>query len=139
MNKWKIWTGRLLILNGSFLLLALVPVYFPVELMNTIHGWLGLGELPQQPITIYLARSTSILYAIHGAVFVYTGLKIQQLWPMAWLLGVLHVALGLTMLGIDINAGMPLYWIVGEGVPIASMGVFILYCYRRGEQLATND
>ena len=113
MNKWKLWTGRLLLVSGSFLLLAIVPIFFPVTLMNTIHGWLGLGEMAQTPIVIYLARSTSILYAVHGAVMVYTGLKIERLWPMVMLLGVLHVAIGLTLIGVDINAGLPLYWILG--------------------------
>ena len=134
MNKWKLWTGRLLIVSGSYLLLAIVPVFFPVTLMNTIHDWLGLGELPQKPIVIYLARSTSILYAMHGAVMVFTGLRIERLWPTVWLLGVLHVVLGTALICVDINAGMPVYWIVGEGGPIAGLGFFILHCWRRGEK-----
>lgn len=134
MNQWKRWTGQLLIVSGCFLILAVVPLFFPFDLMKTIHQWLGLGELPDSPIVVYLTRSTSMLYAVHGFVTVYTGFKIERLWPMAALLGFLHVGIGLTMIGVDLNAGMPAYWIAGEGGPIAGLGVLILYLWNRGNQ-----
>ena len=134
MNKWKLWTGYLLVINGCFLMLAVVPLFFPFDLMKTIHEWLGLGEMPDSEIVVYLARSTSIMYAVHGFVMLNTGLKIERFWPMAFLLGGLHVGIGLTMIGVDINAGMPVYWIAGEGGPIAGMGLLILYFWNRGNQ-----
>lgn len=133
MNPWKLWTGRLLMLSGFFLTLAIVPVFFPVTLMQTIHQWLGLGEMPMSPITIYLARSTSLLYFVHGATTVYVGWKVEKLWPIVKLLGALHVTIGLIMIYIDIDAGMPSYWTLGEGAPIAALGGFILFLFARGQ------
>ena len=102
--------------------------------MSQIHSWLGLGEMNEDPILIYLARSTSLMYAVHGAVQVFTGLKIERLWPLVWLLGVLHVLIGCTMLFVDLNAGMPTYWTAGEGPPVAGLGLLILYLWNRGEK-----
>lgn len=139
MNKWKRLTGQLLVVSGGFLILAVVPLFFPIDLMKVIHQWLGLGEMPDSPIAVYLARSTSMLYAVHGFVTVYTGLKIERLWPMAALLGFLHVGIGLTMIGVDLNAGMPAYWVAGEGGPIAGLGALILYLWNRGNQTDDAD
>ena len=133
MNPWKLWTGRLLVLSGAFLTLAIVPVFFPVELMKQCHQWLGLGEMQIQPVTIYLARSTSLLYFVHGVVTVYVGWKVERLWLMVRVLGMLHILIGLTMIYIDLNAGMPLYWTCGEGAPVAVLGCLILLMWTRGE------
>ena len=58
---------------GVGLLVATAAVFLPVEWMAAIHRWLGLGEFPDSPITIYLARidvtavrRSWILDAIHG-------------------------------------------------------------------------
>ena len=72
---------------------AIVPVFFPVALMATLHQWLGvggeLGEFPNAPITIYLARSTSLLYAMHGAVMFYVAWQFDRCQLLVPLLGCL--------------------------------------------------
>ena len=114
---------------------AIVPVFFPVALMATLHQWLGvggeLGDFPNAPITIYLARSTSLLYAIHGAVMFYVALHFDRCQLLVPLLGWLHVVLGTCMIGVDLNAGMPYYWTAGEGLPIALTGGAILWLFGR--------
>jgi hypothetical protein len=99
--------------------------------MAICHRWLGLGEFPDAQITIYLARSTSLLYAMHGAVMFYVAWNYDRCQPLVPLLGLLHVVLGATMIGVDLNAGMPLYWTAGEGLPIALTGGAILLLHRR--------
>lgn len=133
MNPWKLWTGRLLVVSGGFLLLATIPIFFPVSWMEHLHGLLGLGEMPVTPITIYLARSTSLMYAVHGAVTVFVGLKVERLWPMVWLLGFLHLLIGITMIGVDFSAEMPWYWTAGEGGPVAGLGGLLLFLWYRAE------
>ena len=63
-NQYATWLRWLLAIIGCGLMVATIPLFFPVALMATIHGWLGLGEFPEAPIAIYLARSTSLLYAV---------------------------------------------------------------------------
>lgn len=131
MNKTKLWLARLLIVLGAGLLLATVPVFFPVSLMATIHGWLGMGEFPAEPITIYLARSTSLLYAVHGTVMITTGCYIDNMKPMVPLLGWLHIIIGLTMFGIDLTTPMPWYWTAAEGIPVSLAGILILWMWSK--------
>jgi hypothetical protein len=129
------WEARLLkfllLLGGTILLTAAFAVFLPVGWMKTGHEWLGLGEFPDRPITAYLARSTSLLYAVHGSLMVYTGLTLRLHWRFVPLFGWLHVVIGLVMLGTDITAPMPWYWTIAEGGPVAGLGVLMLWLYNR--------
>ena len=107
--------------------------------MATLHQWLGLGDFPDAPITIYLARSTSLLYALHGAVMFYVAWHFDRCQLLVPLLGWLHVVLGTFMIGVDLNAGMPLYWIAGEGLPIALTGGAILWLFRRSSPTSNSQ
>ena len=121
----------ILAIVGCGLLVAAVAVFLPVETMAQMHRWLGLGEFPDAPITRYLARSTSMLYAVHGALMLYVSFDVKRYWPLVAVFGWLHVVIGLAMLGIDMTSPMPLYWIAGEGVPIAAVGALIVYLWRK--------
>ena len=136
MSKSKLWLQRLLVILGGGLLVATIPVFFPVQVMATIHGWLGLGEFPAEPITIYLARSTSLLYAVHGAIMVATGWRIDDLKPLVPLLGWLHIVIGMAMLGIDLTTPMPWYWTAFEGIPISLAGMLILWLWSQASKSA---
>ena len=130
-SRYRNYCRGLIGVVGAGLMLATVAVFFPVSVMATLHQWLGLGDFPDAPITIYLARSTSLLYAMHGAVMFYVAWHFDRCQLLVPLLGWLHVVLGTCMIGVDLNAGMPLYWIVGEGLPIALTGGAILWLYSR--------
>ena len=122
----------ILLFAGGLLVTAFVAVLLPTEMMAAGHEWLGLGEFPNSPITMYLARSTSLLYGIHGVLMVYTGLTMQHHWRLAWYFSSLHIVIGITMLVTDMTAGMPLYWILGEGPPVALLGAFMLLLCKTG-------
>lgn len=115
---------------GCGLLVATIPVFFPVSWMKTGHQWLGLGEFPDRPITIYLARSTSLLYAIHGFLMLYTTIHLKRYLDLAKVFGWLHVAIGLVMLGIDLTTPMPWYWTAVEGAPVAITGAVIVWLHQ---------
>ena len=54
---------------GTTSLFALVFVVAPCSWLDSIHSFLGMGQLPDKPVVGYLARSTSALYAILGGLF----------------------------------------------------------------------
>ena len=122
--KWLQW---LLAIIGCGLMVATIPVFFPVAWMTAAHGWLGLGEFPNAAITIYLARSTSMLYAVHGSLMLYVSFDMRRYWPLVHVFGWLHVVIGLTMFGIDLTTPMPAFWIAGEGIPIALAGLAVIW------------
>ena len=130
MNQYERWLRYLMYLNGLVLLFATPAVFLPALTMASWHQWLGLGEFPDSRITIYLARSTALLYAVHGAVAFYVAWKWNSFRELVPLLAGLHVLMGLTLIGIDWTTGMPSYWTLLEGGPIACFGLFLLWLYR---------
>lgn len=121
----------ILAVTGFGLLLATVPIFFPASVIHFLHQQLGLGEFPDAAIAFYLARSTSLLYAVHGALIFFVSFNLDRYWPLIRLIGYLHIVLGLTVFGIDLTAPMPLYWIIGEGLPVAALGLLILWLWNR--------
>lgn len=129
----------ILLLSGVFLMSAFATTLLPVSWMASTHQWLGLGEFPNSPITIYLARSTSLLYGVHGLLMFYTGWSIETHWRWVTIFGWLHVLMGSSMVMIDWTSGMPAYWTAIEGPPVAILGVVILLLLKRTEKFANHD
>ena len=113
--------------QGFWLLVAVGAVVMPAAWMDQIHQWLGLGSLPEEPIVGYLARSTSALYAIHGAVTLFVTFDLNRYRPLVGLIIALNFFVGIAILAIDIAVGMPWWWSMSEGPGIS---VFALFCGR---------
>jgi len=140
MKKYEIWLRRLVCLNGGFLLIATLAMFLPVPVMAHIHELLGLGRFPDAAITIYLARSTSLMYAIHGALTLYVAVQWNPFYRLVPFLALLHVLIGFSLIGIDLTTGMPSYWTWLEGGPIACFGLFLLWLYHKaGLGLASRE
>ena len=122
---------RLLIrVVGIAMLLAFPAVLMPSDWMAASHRYLGLGEFPDTPLVEYLARSASFLYGLLGALFVLVAGDLRRYAPMVHFLGVMFMALGVVVLGIDLAAGMPLYWTLGEGPPAFAVGLAMVWLNR---------
>lgn len=117
-------------LNAVLLTSAVFAIFLPNAWMQTVHGWLGMGELPQQPITEYLARSCSMLYALHGTILLVVSMNLRKYWDLVPVLIALHLALGITVLVIDLKAGMPWYWTAGEGPGIVVFALVLYWLWK---------
>ena len=115
---------------GSVALLAIFAVFMPHSWMKAVHGWLGMGTLPNDPIVGYLARSTSIFYALLGGLFWVLSFDLQRHRLVLGYLGVVVVLFGLVLTGVDLLEGMPLFWTVGEGPVNMVFGIVILVLRR---------
>ena len=111
---------------GSTSLLALPCAMMPYSWMNAIHQHLGLGGLPPEPIVGYLARSTSLFYAMLGGLFWVLSFDVQRYRPVLCYVGAAVMAFGLLLWGIDFSEGMPLWWSVAEGPITVAFGAIIL-------------
>jgi hypothetical protein len=111
-------------------LLALIAVLAPERWMEFAHHWAGLGALPREPIVGYLARSSSAMYVLHGAIVVFISFDVRYyerlIRFMAWA-AVLH---GVIILGIDVAQQMPRLWRFGEGPGFAATGLVVLALQR---------
>ena len=98
---------------------------------NVIHGYLGLGELPDAPIVGYLARSLSAFYAFVSAITLFVSFDIRRYCSFVKLWAILVILIGFVLLGIDIEAGMPMSWTLCEGAPTIATGLIVLWLQRK--------
>jgi hypothetical protein len=129
----------LLRVSGVVVLLALAAVFLPVAWMAAIHAWLGLGDFPESPLVDYLTRSISALYAIHGGLLLLVSCDVRRYAAVVVYLAVTAIGFGLLMIGIDLHAGMPLRWTIGEGPPVLVLGIVILYLLRKASRAWVED
>ena len=127
MNRYEKALVLILRLDAILLLVALIPSMMPFAWMKDIHRYLGMGELPDGPIIGYLARSLSVMYAMHGAVLLFVSLDVRRFVPVVKFIAVLGILFGLSMTALDIAVGMPAFWIICEGPFIVVMYCIVLW------------
>ncbi|WP_148618642.1 hypothetical protein [Mariniblastus fucicola] len=130
MNAEKVLSWLMMIV-GCGLMVAFLFMLLPPQQMASMHEWLGLGELPDAPITFYLARSTSMLYGIHGALMFICGRNVKKHADLMPVFGWLHFVIGVVMIGIDVTSGMPWWWTTFEGAPIAATGLVVVWLSKK--------
>ena len=108
---------------GGVSALAIVPVFMPRAWMAMCHEWLGLGPLPEGPIVEYLARSTSMFYAIFGGVLLLLSGDVRRHARVIMAVGGATLAGGAMLLVIDLRSGLPAWWVAMEGPFVMLMGL----------------
>ena len=111
------------VLTGS----AFLALFLPVEWMASTHRWLGLGEFPRAPIVDYLARSVAAFYGFHVVLLFVISTDVVRFRPLVWYVAVMNVLFGVTLLAIDVHAGLPAYWIAFEGPPVIVIGLLVAF------------
>lgn len=123
----------LLRLGGCLMLLAFLAVPLPWSWMDASHRLLGLGPLPEGAIVEYLARSISLLYGVHGGLLLVFSTDIRRYAPAIRFFGAMDMVFGAAVLAIDLEAGMPLFWTLNEGPPVAIVGAVLFALAPRDE------
>ncbi len=139
MNRSELAITIILRALGCAAVCAIPAIFFPYSWMNAIHGYLGLGQLPDTPIVSYLARSLSMFYAMFGAISLFASSDVKRHRGLVTLLAVLSILLGLTLFGIDYVSGMPTHWTALEGPFTIIVGVAILQLQGRRSRMTRGD
>ena len=120
---------------GSVALLAVFAVLMPYSWMNAVHGWLGMGALPAEPIVGYLARSTSAFYALLGGLAWVVSFDLPRHRRVLCYLGAVTIVFGAMLLVVDLREGMPLWWSIAEGPADMVLGfLIVILSYRKSWQ-----
>lgn len=134
------WLTLFLRLVGIADLLAIVAVFLPTAWLDWTHAAVGLGELPQGRIVGYLARSTSLLYGMHGALLLVIANDVARYRTLIRCYGKLILVAGLMLIGVDIAESMPIWWTAFEGLAVVGIGFVILtLCHDVGRSDAGAD
>jgi hypothetical protein len=112
--------------DAVILLSALLPILFPTEWMAELHERLGLGAFPRHRLTEYLTRSIAACYALHGAVVWLLTTDWPRYRPLIAPVFRLHVVFAAVILGVDLFAGMPVWWVLAESGTIAGFALIVL-------------
>jgi hypothetical protein len=110
------------VLTGS----AFFAMVMPTEWMASTHERLGLGEFSRAPVVEYLARSVAALYGFHGILLFVVARDPVRLRPIVVYLGCFNMVFGALLIAIGLEAGLPSWWIAGEGPSIIVVGLLIL-------------
>ena len=133
MEKQNHVLRLLLRIIGTAGLFAIIAVVMPYSWMNAVHQWLGMGELPAEPIVGYLARSTSAFYALLGGLFWVVSFDLHRHKVVLCYLSIFVVIFGAALFVIDLLEGMPHHWSFTEGPFNVGFGIVILVLsYRIG-------
>lgn len=122
--------AQLLRLMGAVDLLALIAVFIPLDWMSWINVRCGLESFPEGRLVGYLTRTTSALYALHGALTLFVSTDVDRYRPLIQFMGAAVVVHGILLLGIDLTQNMPWYWTLFEGPIFASLGIAVFYLTR---------
>lgn len=121
------WVLRLL---GAVELLAFVALLMPRSWMEASHAWLGLGELPGGPVTMFMIRQASYSYGMHGVATLMLASDVERFRPLVTLNGVAFLLAGPVLSLIDYTSGMPWWWTAADAVGCVSIGAAILWLNR---------
>jgi hypothetical protein len=107
---------------GLIDLLALGIALIPSSWIISMHGHLGMGPFPEETLTLYLARSSCLMYAVHGVLLIFVSFDVARYLPLIRLLAGIAVIHGIVLIVIDQFTGMPWWWTLGEGGLLIAWG-----------------
>jgi len=120
----------LLRIAGTVTVSAFLAIFLPVEWMASTHAWLGLGEFPRSPIVDYLTRTIAALYGFHGVLLLIVSTDPVRYRTIVSFIAAMNVIFGVIVLAVDVHAGLPLWWTIGEGPPIVIFGAVLAMLNR---------
>ena len=129
MNR-ESWVVFLLRFAAIALMFAFGAVFLPISWMQWTHEGLGMGPFPDVPLVEYLTRSIALLYGFHGVLNLLASFDIHRYRLFVKFSAWVNIVHGIGMFVIDLKAGMPWYWTVAEGPPIAVLGLLLLLLLR---------
>ena len=124
------WLAFVLRFECVILLSALVAVFLPHSVMDSLHAQMGLGELPDAPIVDYLTRSLSLIYASNAPLCGFVARDVRRYREIILVQAWVGASYGLGLLGLDLVIGMPPFWTICEGPLVIALSIAVLLLAR---------
>lgn len=125
--RLQAWLLRLV---GSVELLAFFAVVMPRTWMEATHGWLGLGEMPDGAIIMFMIRQAAFTYGLHGVLLWFLSSDVVRFRLLVLFTGVSYLLAGPVFFLIDLTSGMPWFWTAGDTVSCLFVGLALLWLNR---------
>ena len=121
------WLLRVL---GGLTLSAVFAIFLPTDWMAAMNDRLGLDPLARTPLTEYLTRSLSAVYALFGALTLFVARDVGRYLDFVAFAGKLTVLLGVFFIVLDAWTGLPPIWMWLEGPPTVVLGLVMIWLAR---------
>jgi len=132
MNRQRM-SAFLLRLAGSVELLAFLAVVMPRSWMEIAHTWLGLGEMPNGAIIMFMIRQASYTYGMHGISLWVIASDVERFRLLIILNAISFLIAAPVFFLIDQTSGMPFWWTLGDTFGCGSFGAALLWLSRRND------
>ena len=125
MNRERllVWLLRL---AGAVEILAFIAVVMPRSWMETSHAWLGLGQMPDGPLLMFMIRQASYTYGVHGLSLWLIASDVKRFRPFVIFNGGAFLVAAPVFLLIDLTSGMPLWWALSDPASCGLFGIALL-------------
>jgi hypothetical protein len=130
MNRERllVWLLRL---AGAVEMLAFLAVVMPRSWMEISNTWLGLPEMPEGPLLMFMIRQASFTYGVHGLSLWLIATDVKRFHPFVVFNGIAFLVAAPVFFLIDLISGMPWWWAVGDPWSCGVFGVALLLLSRR--------
>ena len=105
--------------------LAFGAVVMPRAWMESGHALLGFPETPKGPVFDAVMRQVSFTYGLHGIGMWFIAADVVRYRPLVVLTALGYLLAGPVFILIDWTAGMPWFWMVGNGGSCLLIGVLL--------------
>lgn len=126
-QRLLVWLLRL---AGLVEIFAFVAVVMPRSWMETSHAWLGMGEMPDGPLVMFMIRQASYVYGAHGVSLWVIASDVVRLRPLVVFNGFSFLIAAPVFFLIDRINGMPLWWAVMDPISCGFFGALLLLLIR---------
>ena len=121
------WLLRLI---GLLEMLAFIAVIMPRSWMEVSHAWLGLGQMAESSVLMFMIRQASYNYGMHGVFLWIIASDLKRFRPLVLLNGLSFLLAGPIFFWIDYSSGMPWWWSAMDGPSLFLMGAAMLWLSR---------
>jgi hypothetical protein len=125
MNRQRllVWLLRL---AGAVEILAFVAVVMPRSWMEISHAWLGLGQMPDGPVLMFMIRQASYTYGVHGLSLWLIASDVKRFHAFVMFNAIAFLLATPVFLLIDLTSGMPWWWAAGDPISCGLFGAALL-------------
>ena len=126
MNRQRllVWLLRL---AGTVEIFAFIAVVMPRSWMETSHAWLGMGEMPEGALLMFIIRQASYTYGVHGLSLWLIASDVERFRSFVIFNGIAFLIAAPVFFLIDRSSGMPLWWMVSDPLSCGLLGAALLW------------
>lgn len=133
MNRERllVWLLRI---AGTTEILAFIAVVMPRSWMEISNAAVGLGEMPDSPLLMFMIRQASYTYGVHGLSLWLLATDVERFRPFVIFNGFAFLIAAPVFVLIDLSSGMPWWWTVSDPLSCAFFGAALLLLSRKRPQ-----